>query len=223
MQRIRFLFAAAILFTGTCNGISAQTADQIIDQYAKALSPNGVALTTISLDMRVETMGMVITGNMKLKRPNMSRSETTMAGETSVTVSDGQTAWLAEGGSVTEIPVEDAEESSLDALGNYVEEYKAEGYTFSYAGTTPGGHKLKAEREMGEASYFYFDGTTHLLAKIEPESLDGITVLTDYRNMGGIMIPHTFSVTGPEGSMSIVFTNTKVNQDIPDSTFGKPN
>jgi hypothetical protein len=73
----------------------------------------------------------------------------------------------------------------------------------------------------GEWTTLYFDGDTHLLARIKSAGeggVDQVELLEDYREVGGIKFAHQQTSTGQSGSRAHV-TEIKVNAGLDPSLF----
>jgi outer membrane lipoprotein-sorting protein len=73
---------------------------------------------------------------------------------------------------------------------------------------------------------FYFDTQTGLLVRTEVATPNGGGTLTmdlqDYKEVDGIMIPHTLKQDSPAMALEIKFSEVKHNVPIEDSKFTKP-
>lgn len=169
-------------------------------------------------------MGMSMEGKMKIKQPGKMRYEMNMMGQKVLMVSDGTKGWMSQGGRVIDMPMSQIEQQQRMGGGDFVAQMKQQGYTFSYEGKEGSNYKLKASKTGEKASYMYFDESTHLLSKVEPEGGEGTILVSDYRKVaGGFMFPHLMTMDTEQGEAKISYSNVSLNTDIPDSEFSKPN
>jgi outer membrane lipoprotein-sorting protein len=224
MKRIFTLLAACTLLV---NFALAQTAEDVLRKYGEAMgitSAEASEFKTMSMDLSMSMMGMSMEGKMKIKQPNKMRYEMNMMGQTVLMVSDGTQGWLRQGGNVMSMPMEQLQEQQKMGGGDFVSQMKQQGYTFAYEGKEGGNYKLKATKTGEKATYMYFDETTHLLSKIEPEGGEGTILVSDYRKVAsGVMFPHLMTMNLAQGEAKISYSNVSLNADIPDSEFSKPN
>jgi hypothetical protein len=81
----------------------------------------------------------------------------------------------------------------------------------------------------GREESFYFDTETGLLLRVDFGAEDGegepvrfACAFGDYKNVGGLKLPHRFHVTRGEESVTLTFEKYFPNDPIPDSTFERP-
>jgi hypothetical protein len=87
---------------------------------------------------------------------------------------------------------------------------------------------VEATAPDGDTEKLYFDAESGLLIRTDGEQ-DGRqgpvmiqTVLEDFRDVEGCKIPFTFRQSGPGFEMTLKVTEVKLNLDVEDSLFVKP-
>jgi outer membrane lipoprotein-sorting protein len=223
MLRILSLLAVCLLFTSLA---TAQTAEDIMNKYTQAMgmSTGGAQpFSTMSMDMTMSMQSMSMDGTMKIKHPDKMRYEMNMMGNKAITVINGTDGWASMGGQVYNLPKDQLQQSKMMGSGDYVSQMKAQGYTFKYLGKDGNDHKLQGDKAGAEGMYMYFDATTHLLSRIEPNKGEGTMYISDYRKVGTILFPHQMQMKTAQGEMKISYSNVQLDKEIPDSEFSKPN
>ncbi len=237
-MRMRAIVAAAVLAASHAAG---QTADELI---AKNIAARG------GLEKLKAVQTMRLTGTMKLgddampsilelKRPNKSRWQFTFEGQTAIQAFDGQSGWmLMPFAGMTEpqamSPEEKQEAEQQADLDGPLVDYKAKGSAIELVGHDPAlrpeDWKLKVTLKSGEVRYVYLDARTYLQTttvmtrKVEGAEVVIISTIGDYRDVGGLTLPHSFSASTKDGreTQSLVFEKIELNVPIDDARFGKP-
>jgi outer membrane lipoprotein-sorting protein len=221
---------------------SAQTLDEILAKNLKA--KGGVdKLKAVKTIRMTGTMtvgpGMEAPFVMEQKRPNLMRMEFTLQGMTGIQAFDGKVGWQL-------MPFsgrKDAEPLPEDALKQIEEqadfdgplvEYKAKGHTLELVGKEKvegsDAYKLKLTLKNGDIRYIYLDADQFLevrtegKTKIRGTDVDGESTIGDYKEVGGLMIPHAVE-SGQKGSpQKMKMTIQKVELDVPvdDARFKMP-
>jgi len=221
---------------------SAQTLEEVL---AKNLKAKG-GLEKIKSVKTIRMTGTMTVGpgmeapfTMEQKRPNLMRLEFTLQGMTGIQAYDGKVGWQL-------MPFsgrKDAEPLPEDALKQIEEQadfdgplvdYKAKGNTVELVGKEKlegsDAYKLKVTLKSGDIRYIYFDADQFLEVKTEGKTnirgtdVEGESTIGDYKDVGGLMIPHAME-SGQKGSpQKMKMTITKVELDVPidDARFKMP-
>jgi outer membrane lipoprotein-sorting protein len=239
-MRTRAIAAAAALVLAASSA-AGQTADELI---ARNVAARG------GLEKLKSVQTMRLTGTMKvaedtmpsileLKRPNKSRWQFTFDGQAAVQVYDGKSGWmLMPFAGMTEpqpmSPEEVGEAEQQADLDGPLVDYKAKGSKIELVGHDPAFRpqdwKLKVTLRSGEVRDIYLDPKTYLQTttvitkKIEGSEVVVISTIGDYKEVGGLTLPHSFSASTKDGgeTQSLVFDKIEVNVPIDDERFGKP-
>ena len=239
-MRIRAIAAATILVLAASLA-AGETADELI---AKNVAARGgleklKAVKTMRLTGKMKVGDDSMPSILELKRPNMSRWQFTFDGQTAVQAYDGKTGWMwmpfagmTEPQAMSSEERQEAEQQA-DIDGPLVD-YKAKGSKIELVGHDarfrPEDWKLKVTLKSGEVRYIYLDPKTYLQTttmmtkKIEGNEVVVISTIGDYRDVGGLTLPHSFSASMKDGgeTQSLVFEKIEVNVPIEDERFGKP-
>jgi outer membrane lipoprotein-sorting protein len=221
---------------------SAQTVDDIIARNLKARG---------GLDKIKAVQSMRMTGTMTVgpgmeapfvveqKRPNMMRTDFTIQGMTGSQAFDGKGGWQF-------MPFagrKDAEPISSDDLKNIEEQadfdgplvdYKAKGNTVELVGKEKAegsdAYKLKVTLKNGDVRYIYLDADQYLevrtegKTKIRGTEVEAESTIGDYKDVGGLMIPHAVETAqkGSTQTMKMTIQKVELNVPIDDARFKMP-
>ncbi len=230
--------AAGLLAAAAAAG---QTADELIEKNIAARG--GLEKIRAVQSMRLTgkmTMGEeTVPSVLELKRPNKSRWEFTIGGRTAVQAFDGKSGWTImpfEGKTEPEeMSAEDEKEVEQQAdMDGPLVDYKAKGSRIELVGHDPAlrpeDWKLKVTLKSGEVRFVYLDSKTYLQTlSVMTRKLDGSDVeirsrISDYREVGGLMLPHSFSASAGRGAppQTLTFDRIELNVPIDDSRFRMP-
>jgi len=201
------------------------------------------ALGGIDMIRGIETMqgtgrmtvgpGMEAAFTRYAKRPNKVRLEIEIQGMTGIQAYDGETAWWFMpfmGHTAPEPMPADMLEAMLqeaDMDGPLVD-YEAKGNQVELLGMEDGAYVLQVTLKNQSVQFYYIDAETFLLSKVKGSmqmqgmDLDFETSFSDYRDVGGMMVPHHIDMSGMQGPGSkgvMIIENLEVNIPIDDSMF----
>lgn len=183
---------------------------------------------------RVTIQGMDAALTIYLRRPNLTRQEVAVAGQTIVNAFDGTTAWIVNPltGSTSPViitgPDADAIKDQSDFDGPLIG-YKEKGYAIELAGAEtlngrPVQH-LKLTSPRKQIQHYYLDAESGLEMKVVTELPNAQLgqELSDYRDVGGVKVPfgvRTFS----NGQLVIQLTLDRIelNPKLDDAMFKPP-
>ena len=223
--------------------VAAQDLDEVLDNYYEAIG--GIeawkALNTMRAtgSMAMGGMGIEAPLSITVKRPNKARMEFTVQGMTGVQAFDGETAWML----MPFMGRTDPERMPDDMAKDIMQRADIDG---SLVGWEDSGHqveligkeetagtevyKLKVTKKNGDVEYYFLDTEYFIPIKMElsgemqgrPAEVE--TILSDYKDVGGLMFPHSIEVRqkGAPGGMMITFEQVEVNIDVDDSMFVMP-
>lgn len=221
---------------------SAQTVDEII---AKNVDARG-GLDKLKSVKTMRMSGKMTVGpgieapiSMEMKRPNNVRMEITFQGNTGVQAYDGKDGWAISPFSGKKEPepmsaddLKEAEEQA-DMDGPLVD-YKAKGHAVELVGKekVEGSevYKIKVALKNGDTRYLYIDADSFLEIKSESKrtvrgsEVELETTIGDYKEVGGLLVPHSFQ-SGAKGrpeKQNITVDKVELNPALDDTRFKMP-
>lgn len=237
MRTASLLLAAPLLAAA----LPAQTADELIQKNIQARG--GIAKIKAVQSMRLTgTMSVEderMPSTLEIKRPNKTRWEFTVDGQTVVQAFDGKTGWsLMPFAGKTEpetMSDDDLRDIELQAdMDGPLVDYKEKGNRIEVAGREKVGErdawKLAVTLKNGEVRDVYLDAGTYLQfltvtrRTVEGKRIEVDSEIGDYREVGGLMLPHSFeaSVEGAPQKQSLRFDKIELNVPIDDGRFRMP-
>jgi hypothetical protein len=231
------LAAAALAVPAT-----AQTVDEVI---AKHLDARG------GIDKIKAVQSMRLTGKMTVgpgleapvvleaKKPASIRLEIVFQGNTGVQAYDGKAGWAISPMAAKKDPepmspddLKDMEEQA-DMDGSLVD-WKAKGHTVELMGKEKvegsDAYKLKLTLKNGDVRYMFLDADSFLELKTEAKrtirgsEMETESMSSDYKEVGGLVMPHTIT-NGAKGSpqkQTITVDKVELNVPLDDARFKMP-
>lgn len=218
-----------------------QTADELIAKNIAARGglENLKAVRSMRLTGTMKAGDQTLPSVLELKRPNMSRWEFSLDGQDAVQAFDGKNGWAwipfagqTEPEMMSEQERKDAE-LQADMDGPLVD-YKEKGSKIELVGHDkafrPEDWKLKVTLKSGEARYVYLDPKTFLqTVSVMTRTIDGVELeirseVGDYRKVGALTLPHSFTATTRDGgeTQSLKFDKIELDVPIDDARFRMP-
>jgi len=235
----------AVLCAGFVGVASAElkTADEVIAKHIEARG----GMDKIQAIKSMRTLGKMTMGPMEMpftaemKRPSQMRLEFNFQGMNAVQAFDGEKGWQI----MPMMGKTDPEPMSEDDLKNIREQadfdgamvdYAKKGNTVELVGMadlegTPA-YKLKVTKKNGDVETNYIDGEYFMLLKteskmkIQGQDVDGSSSLGDYKEVAGVMFPHSisngFTMGGQEMKQTMVFESYEANPTLVAERFAMP-
>lgn len=236
------LFCVLLCCQRTVTGGEPTTADEVIAKYVEAIGGR----EKIDAVKSMKTTGKMVMGGgtmeapmtMEAKRPNKVRMEFTFQGMTMTQAYDGKTGWFIMpfmGKTDPEkMPPDQVKliEDQADMDGPLVD-YKKKGHQVELIGKEEEEgsevYKLKVTKKSGDIEYHFLDAEYFLPIKVKGKlKLQGTeiefeTVLGDYKEVNGLLVPHsTEQRMGPMGSSTVSFEKVEINVKLADDRFTMP-
>jgi len=234
----RGIAAAGMLAASLAAG---QTAEELIAKNIEARGglENLKAVQSMRLTGTMHAGADSLPSVLELKRPNKSRWEFTLEGQTAVEAFDGKSGWtwIPFAGQTEPQPM--SEEESLDAeqqadIDGPLVDYEKKGSKVELLGHDPefrpDDWKLKITLKSGEVRFLYLDSKTYLQTvsvlrrKVDGNDVEVRSEVSDYRKVGALVLPHTFKATMNDGSetQTLRFERIDLNVPIDDDRFKMP-
>ncbi|HEY3204893.1 MAG TPA: hypothetical protein VGL03_14680 [Thermoanaerobaculia bacterium] len=238
MDKLGIALTAAVLLAASP---AAPTADEVIQRniearggLAKIKSVQSMRLTGT---MSVEGQDMLST--LEIKRPNKTRWEFTVEGATAVQAYDGKTGWtvmpFAGKTEPESMSADDLKDIELQAdMDGPLVGYKAKGNRVELVGRERVGEReawrLRVTLTNGDVREIYLDVKTNLQfltvtrRTIEGKEMEVESEIGDYRDVNGVLLPHSFEARakGASQKQTLKFDKIELNVPIDDSRFRMP-
>lgn len=238
-------FALLMSLTGLLIAVPARaedlkTADEVIAKHLEAMGGKEKLTGIKSMRMSGKMImgeGMEAPSTMEYKRPDMVRVEFTFQGMTGIQAYDGKEGWMVmpfTGKTEPEKMPPDAVElikDQADIEGPLVN-YQDKGHKVELVGSdelegTPV-YKLKVEKKDGTIEHHLIDKDNFLSIgqktkrKVSGMEMELETSMGDFKEVNGIVLPHSIVTKSSMGSHGISIAKIEINVPIEDSRFAMP-
>jgi outer membrane lipoprotein-sorting protein len=222
--------------------VRAQTVDEVLAKYYEA--QGGVeklkALNSVRITGTLPVgPGMEAPFVMERKRPGKQRMEFTLQGMTGIQAFDGERAWSVMPFMGKKDPEAASEEDSRlqkeDAdFDGPLFDWKQKGHTIELVGKEQvegaDAFKLKVTKKNGNVDFYYLDAETYLTVKQEGKrrrqgtEIEGETIFSDYKDVGGYMMPFVMEqgMKGAPQRQKLTFTKIELNVPLAEDRFAMP-
>ena len=250
MSRPRFVLASSVVFVlMTVAGAYAQAPEAaplptVDDIIAKNLQAKGGAakwqsMKSVKMTGKMTAQGTEMPLTVYAMRPNFNRQEITMAAGKAIQAFDGTTAWVVnpmlgiETPQAVPGPAAELAKNSADFDGALIN-YKAKGNDIELVGKEQLEGKdvyhLKVTTKGGPVQHYLLDADSGIELRMSAEvELGGgqkqtlTTAMSNYKQVDGIMIPHTVTQTaGGRTLLQWTITTVEFNAVPDDSIFRLP-
>jgi outer membrane lipoprotein-sorting protein len=240
LKRLSLLMLAAVSLMVVRAQNEAPTVDQVLAGYFE--NTGGLdkwkALKSMKMEGGMNMQGMEFPGTVYYMRPNLQRVEVAVQGKQIIQAYDGETAWwinpFAGGTEAQRMPEEMAAEMVDQKFESEFIDYKEKGHTVEYAGTEEvegaNAHVIKLTKANGNVEHHYFDAEFMVPVMVKTAIKSGPTkgqymetYMSDYQEVGGLMIPH-FIETKMNGQsiQSITIKTVALDENLDAAMFDFP-
>jgi len=176
---------------------------------------------------------------MVFARPQKARMEFTMQGMTGIQAYDGETAWMIMpfmGKTDPEVMTEDQAKSMVEQadFDGPLMDWQEKGHQVELLGLeeTEGteAYKVKITMKNGDVRYHYLDSEHFVVIKqegktmVQGNEMEFETILSDYKEVGGLMFPHSI-MSRPKGApegQAVTIEKVELDVELPDDYFSMP-
>ncbi|MBK8845422.1 MAG: hypothetical protein IPO27_02240 [Bacteroidetes bacterium] len=222
---------------------NAQTVDEVIDKYFKAIGGKEKLDAIKSMRMKMSMMAgpMEIPIEISIKKPNMMYTTVTVQGMNMRTGYDGKTGWSINPFQGDTVPHKMSEEEIREVqdqadINGPLYDYKAKGNTVELAGKEEmegsDVYKLKIIKKSGDVEYYFLDaGNYYLLKSLSKKNFQGKeveseTIFSDYKELPGTGIIMAYGMesraVGESEGQKMTITSIEPNLDMEDAMFLMP-
>lgn len=236
-----FIIMIAVVLSGMWTWTQAQTVDEIVQNYAKAMggADKIEAIKTMKAAGKFIRESMEAAVTIWAKHPDMIKIEIVFGGQALVIAYDGKTAWMINpfAGSTEpqEVPKEDAGYMAgyADMVNDPLIDYKKKGHKIELIGKEDMEgtevFKLQLTRKNNKVSTLYLDAEAFIILKISAvlersgQQITSDMVFGDYKPVAGVMMPHAMETYVNNQAMgSITFDSLEPNIKLEESIFKMP-
>lgn len=229
------IVVASFLFVAGCKSkarLPELTTAQLSEKHIDALGGPAALkqLQSWSIRSRVngdkQTLGFI---NTAIRLPNHILVSSHLGKSTTILMFDGQNGWTRDAGGVASM---DEKEIARLRVRSYLDEFLAcqpeycnMAVTGQEAVDSVPCYVLKLTWKDGYQTTVYLRSTDFLIAKVgssiehKRRSIPLDTFFTDYRHIGGVLVPFELRVAGPYGSYTISVESFEPNIELADSRF----
>lgn len=240
LKKALFLALAGVMMASPA---TAQDLDEVLNNYYEAVGGldawKSVQTMRMSGSLVMGGMGVEAPFVVTTKRPKNVRIEFTFQGMTGVQAFDGDMAWMLMPFMGKTDPEQMPDDMAKDVkdqadMDGALMGYEEDGHQLELIGLeeTDGtqAYKIKLTRESGDIEYYFLDSEYFIPIKIEGSRemqgrvIEFETVLSDYKDVGGLMVPHSVE-SKPKGAPAgqvITIQAVELNIDVDDSVFAMP-
>jgi hypothetical protein len=222
--------------------VSAQTAEEIINNYIKTIG----GMDKIQAVKTLRRTGKFIGGGgfeaailEENKRQKMVRQEFSLQGMTGINAYNGQAGWKIEPWQGKKDPEPLGEEEMKQIIEDSdfdgpLVNYQQKGNKVEYVGMDQvegtDTYKLKVTLASGDVRYYYMDTDYYVPIKIDTKRMirgaerEYETTLGDYKEVNGWYLPHSVetNLKGSQDKQKVAYEKIEANVPIDDSRFQVP-
>ncbi len=232
MKNYRFILISLVAMLSTAY-VTAQTADEIINNYIQAIGgkDNLVKITSLYTESNMEVMGSQGTTRTTVLNGKGMKQETDIMGALIVSCYTDKGGWSINPMAGSTTP-EDMSETQYKAGKNSIIvgapfiNYAEQGYKTEMLGTDSVGKintfKVKITTPDTISAVYYFDTSNYYLVKsvqqaeMQGQTMENVTTFSDYRKTdNGILLPFAMEISMADGQFVLVISVTKVEFDKP--------
>ena len=238
---MKFLLAASTLVFASL--APAQTVEEVLAKNFEAKGGLGKIRAVQSMRITAKMTigpGMEAPAMIEQKRGDKVRLDITFQGMTlTPMVLNGSTGWKLMPIQGNPNPESLSPEEMKDAveqadMDGFLVDYKTKGHTVESLGKEKmegtDAYKLKVTLKSGDVRTVYIDTDSNLEIKIESKNtrrgaeVEGDTILGDYKEVDGLVIPHSIDSgqKGAPGRQVITITKVEINPKLDDARFVMP-
>jgi len=249
-MRSLILFGLFVFFLVAVQFAQAQTVDEIIDKYIKAIGGKDklLLIVTIYKEGSVEMMGNEVAVRVTKEQGKLSRTEFDAAGATGFMLITEKDAWnyfpmrMQEPAKMPDAAIAGMQ-NELDIAGPLFN-YTAKGHQVELIGkdSTDGifTYKIKLTFKDGTERIFFIDTSSFLLVKSSAKiiargrntdafnpapTIETTTIYSDYRVIDGILFPYNIETKSADGQGTgtggTIFDTIEINKPV-DAKLYKP-
>lgn len=219
------------------NVLFAQSLDDVLKNHFEAIGQEKLSKVNSYLaTVKINQMGMELPMKMILVRPNKFHMEVEMQGQKMIQAYDGESGWM-----IAPWVSPEPQDLAGQELKQAMEQADIDGELYNYAekGSTvellgkedmDGSEvfNIKLTTKDGDVKNYYIDVETYIILKqkgkisAQGQMIDVETVMGDYQDIEGVIMPMSIASKTPMGTMNITIEEVKFNVEVDESIFERP-
>ncbi len=240
MKKLKLVLSVMLMAFLINTGFS-QTADEVIDNYAKAIggADKLIAVNSAIYTGKLNGMGQEFPIVMTVKREGMARIDINFQGKEMIRAFDGKSGWVVNPFSPNKdaekmLPEETKSMKQMSSIEGELINYKKKGSKVElmgkedYEGSEV--YKIKLTDKDGDLTYYFIDGTSYLILKetnkrkIGEKEINSETVYGNYKKTDDLTFPMSIEIkeTGSDEGQKINIEKIELNATVADSVFEMP-
>lgn len=239
MSKTSLALSLGLLLAAGAPAWAEPTVDEVIASFEEARGGADAWKALKSARMTGNmTMGpMEAPFRLEFARENKVRMEFDLQGMTAIQAFDGEQGWAVMP-FLGKLDAEPMAEDQLKQIKDMADldgplvNYKAKGHSVTLAGQEPvegtDAYKLQISKANGDEETWWLDAEYYLpiktAAKIEQmgQTIDVSTTLGDYKEVDGLIFPHSITTMTPMGPQAITIDSIETGADLPADRFSMP-
>ncbi len=220
--------------------VSAQTADEVIAKYLKAIGGKEVLsmITSIYMESKADIMGMESIQKTTILNGKGYRMDMDIMGSIMTTCFNDNSGWsinpMMGSGSAEDMP-QAMYISGRDQIyiGSPFTIYAEKGYKAELLGSEAVGNantfKVKLTAPDNTSTVYFFDKETGYILKsvsqgdMQGQTIENVTIFSDYKQVNGYTLPHTVTINiGGMIEFTSTVTKVEINKPVDEAFFAKP-
>ena len=194
-----------------------QTAQEVINRFINAIGGRAKleTLNRVQTYLTAQYLGNIIYMSVAGEYPNKISSVMTMGGiEIYREEFNGQSGYMITNGVRQDFMGPQLEQKKYSSIFNEYLYYDHYGFTLELLGTIPYNYRnyyqILKTSPAGVSTYMYFDVETGLLTQTVEQD-ESYVIFDDYREVQGILFPHSYTMVNAMGEMVATVTNTELS------------
>ena len=237
--RTALLALVAFSLLAAAPATAEMTLDEILSNYYEALGGKDAwaKVENVRQTGSMSMMGMEAPFTVVLAEPNKTKVEFEIQGMKGIQSFDGDSGWqlMPFMGSTEpeEMPDEMVKMMSASAgVAGPLFDYEAKGNKVELVGTADvegtAAYQLHITLPNGFEMDWFLDAEyfvpiqSKMTMEVQGQTFETTTTLSDYKEIGGVMMAHSTTQSTPMGAQTMTVTKTEVNVDLGDDFFAMP-
>lgn len=237
--RVALMALVAFAFLAAAPASAEMTLDEILSNYYDAVGGKDAwdKVENVRQVGSMSMMGMEAPFTIVLAEPNKMMMEFEIQGMKGTQSFDGESGWQVMPFMGSTEPEEMPEEmvkmiSASAGVAGPLFDYEAKGNKVELVGTADvegtEAYQLHITLPNGFEMDWFLDAEyfvpiqSKMTMEVQGQSFEATTTLSDYKEVGGVLLAHSTTQSTPMGAQTMTITKAEVNVDLGDDFFSMP-